>query len=988
MKAHRAGSTVGVFLLTGSEAWIDITKVATPKSFISNYAKSRIGTGKRSPISDVGPGKTSTSTHWMAESGVLDLFVFLGPSPDEILSQYTALTGRTPLPQLFAIAYHQCRWNYISQDDVQDVQTKFDEADIPMDVMWLDIEYAEEHKYMVWDRRYFPEPEAMQEKLASRGRKLVTIVDPHIKRTDDLYIYKEAKELDILQKGPDGKTEFKGHCWTGDSAWTDWFNPDSWPWWIKQFKFDKFIGSTPNLFVWNDMNEPSIFDGPEITMVKDAVHHGGWEHRDVHNINGMLYHRVTAEGLIQRESPSKRPFVLTRAFFAGSQRYGAMWTGDNLGTWAHLASTIPMLLTNGIAGYTFAGSDVGGFFGNPTGDMLVRWYQIGAFSPFFRAHGHIDTKRREPYLFEQPIQGYIRDSIRLRYQLLPAMYTAFYEASTTGMPILRPQYLVFPNDPVGFAIDNQFYFGSTGLLVKPVATEGAEEADIYISDNQPYYDYFNNDLYFGSSTGGAHVKVPAPLESIPVLHRGGSILPRRDLVRRSSILTWKDPVTLVVATDLTGTSANGSIYLDDGESFSNEAGEFVARKFELGPAASGKQTLVLKSRSLVPESAAYSPSANAWAQQIESVTVREVVVLGLASAPSCVRLAGSPSGLEFGWSDGLAATAGRRRAGPGKTASKLVIRDAGAPIALDWDIVFEFGKASEACEAAPAIDYEALMQSPECPIGHYFCPNKGHVSSCILRSRFNDGICDPECCDGSDETDGKVICPNQCAEVGAAAKKEADEQARKVRVGAALRAEYIAFGAKERAKLETEVAKAERELGQVREREVAAQDKLSVLENAEAGEIERQKSSLLYEKIVEMQDVIATLRAQRANLEGHVSDLAGVLADLSKDFNPNYQDMAVLGATRAYKDWQTKNGVQAVEEGVDKEIDPIPVPKDEDGNDLRDYADAELRALEDADPIELMDSVNSRLGQSVLTNTAGCELLILRLTASPARLQR
>lgn len=151
----------------------------------------------------------------------------------------------------------------------------------------------------------------------------------------------------------------------------------------------------------------------------------------------MLFHRATAQGLIEREPVPKRPFVLTRAFFAGSQRYGAMWTGDNLGTWPHLASTVPMLLTSGIAGFPFAGSDVGGFFGNPDGELLVRWYQVGAFSPFFRAHGHIDTKRREPYLFEQPVRGYIRDAIRLRYTLLPALYTAFYEASVSGMPVLR-----------------------------------------------------------------------------------------------------------------------------------------------------------------------------------------------------------------------------------------------------------------------------------------------------------------------------------------------------------------------------------------------------------------------------------------------------------------------------------------------------------------------------------------------------------------------
>lgn len=219
-------------------------------------------------------------------------------------------------------------------------------------------------------------------------------------------------------------------------------------------------------------------------MQKDAIHHGGWEHRDVHNINGMLFQNLTSVGLIEREEVPKRPFVLTRAYYAGSQRYGAAWTGDNLGDWPHLASTVPMLLSNGISGMVFIGSDVGGFFGNPPPEMMTRWYQIGTFSPFFRGHGHIDTKRREPYLFEQPYQGIMRDAIRMRYSIMPAFYTAFFDASRTGMPILRPQYVVFPNDPKGFALDDQFYLGDSGLLVKPVAREGQTEQEMYISDDQ------------------------------------------------------------------------------------------------------------------------------------------------------------------------------------------------------------------------------------------------------------------------------------------------------------------------------------------------------------------------------------------------------------------------------------------------------------------------------------------------------------------------
>ncbi|GAA5893633.1 uncharacterized protein JCM6883_003587 [Sporobolomyces salmoneus] len=954
MKAHRAGSTVGVFLVSASENWIDITKDSTPRSVTSSFKKS-----KNSNSTDLGPTTTTTTTHWMAESGILDLFVFLGPSSQDIFQQYTDLTGKSPLPQLFALAYHQCRWNYLNEDDVLEVQRRFDEADIPVDVIWLDIEYAEEHKYFIWDKRNFPTPEKMQEKLADKGRKLVAIIDPHIKRDPSLYVYTEAQELDILTKQPDGKTEYEGWCWTGSSAWIDCFNPKTWEWWPKMFKFDKFRGSTPNLFIWNDMNEPSVFNGPEITMQKDAIHYGGWEHRDVHNIGGMIYQNLTARGLIEREDPPKRPFVLTRAFYAGSQRFGAMWTGDNLGTWEHLKSTVPMLLTNGIAGMTFSGSDVGGFFGNPGPEMMTRWHQVGAFSPFFRAHGHIDTKRREVYLWDQPYQGIMRDAIRLRYSLLPAMYTSFYESSLSGVPILRPQYVMFPDDSKGFHLDDQFYLGSSGLLVKPVVSEGQTEQELYISDEQPYYHYEDHSIYFGTSSGGSTIKVPAPLSSIPVLHRGGSILPRRDLVRRASTLTWKDPITLVAAVDITGTKASGSIYLDDGESFDNERGQFVYRQFDLEPQGSSK-SLVLRNRPadvpLTTALSSYDPEGNDWAKKISDVVVREIIVLGLASKPSCIRLEGSDVGLEFEWKEGVAATGSRRS--NGKSSSELRIKDADSAIVRNWDLVFKFDSSKEGCSTVvPAIDHDALLESPECPAGRFYCKNEGHIPACILRSRFNDGVCDPECCDGSDETDGKINCPNRCKEVGDAFKKEKAEEERKIRVGSSIREGYIKHGLKEKGKIQVEIEKVRGEIKRLQEKEKSMKRSLEVLENAEAGEIERKKNSVLYSKLTEMQDAIKALREHRANLESHINDLSGILSDLSRDFNPNYQDMAVLGASRAFKEWQTSNGI---DDAVTNEVPTADKIKLDET--LENLSEEDLKALEEEDPLSLIDSLNTRVG--------------------------
>ncbi|KAJ5318042.1 hypothetical protein PENANT_c004G08767 [Penicillium antarcticum] len=559
MQAHRKDSTVGVFWLNAAETWIDIVKSTTTANPLS------LGTSS----------KTNTQTHWISESGRLDLFVFLGPSPKEISKTYGELTGYTQLPQQFAIGYHQCRWNYVTDEDVKEVNAKFDKYQIPYDVIWLDLEYTDDRKYFTWDPLTFPDPKGMQEKLDETERKLVVLIDPHIKKADNYYVSDELRSKNLAVLNKDGEI-YDGWCWPGSSNWVDCFNPAARVWWTALHKYDKFKGSLSNLFIWNDMNEPSVFNGPDMSMPRDNLHYGNWEHRDIHNVNGMTLLNATYEAMLQRKKGEiRRPFILTRSFYAGSQRVSAMWTGDNQATWDHLAASVPMVLTNGIAGFPFAGADVGGFFHNPDKDLLTRWYQAGIWYPFFRAHAHIDTRRREPYLISEPHRSYIAQAIRLRYQLLPAWYTAFHEASVNGTPIVRPQYYAFPDDEQGFAIDDQFYLAATGLLVKPVLTEKTETADVYISDDEKYYDYFDFTVYQGA--GKKHT-VPAPEEKVPVLIQGGHIIPRKDRPRRSAGLMRWDPYTLVITLDKNG-EAEGSLYVDDGETFDYERGAYIHRNF-------------------------------------------------------------------------------------------------------------------------------------------------------------------------------------------------------------------------------------------------------------------------------------------------------------------------------------------------------------------------------------------------------------------------
>ena len=659
MQAHRKDSTVGVFWLNAAETWVDIVKAKISSNPLS------LGIG----------AKVDTNTHWFSESGLLDIFVFLGPKSKDVLHSYAELTGYSQLPQQFAIGYHQCRWNYVTDEDVKDVDRKFDKHNIPYDVIWLDIEYTDGKKYFTWDSHNFADPIGMQKQLGSHDRKLVVIIDPHIKNEGGYSVVDELKAKSLAVNNKENNI-YEGWCWPGSSHWIDCFNPAAITWWQSLFSYSSFKGTSPNTFVWNDMNEPSVFNGPETTMPKDNLHHGNWEHRDVHNINGMTFHNATYTALLHRDPKSpRRPFVLTRSFFAGSQRLGAVWTGDNLASWDHLVASVPMTLASNIAGFPFVGADVGGFFGNPSNELLTRWYQAGTFNPFFRGHAHIDSRRREPYLAGEPYTGIITQAIRLRYQLLPAWYTAFHEAATDGSPIIRPQYYVHPSDEKGFAIDDQFYIGSTGLLAKPVTTEGAQSVDIYISDSEKYYDYFDYTIYSGA---GKTFTITAPLEKIPLLMQSGHIIPRRDRPRRSSGLMRWDPFTLVVVVGKDG-KAEGALYIDDGESFDYQDGAYIHRKFTFSSSAPGGSSVLVSE-----DIATAGKKTKEYLKTMAKVRIEKVVIVG---APSSWESKSEVLVMEDGAREGKKVGLSWKRGEAGK-AAWAVVRDPGVGVGRGWRIEF------------------------------------------------------------------------------------------------------------------------------------------------------------------------------------------------------------------------------------------------------------------------------------------------------------
>ncbi|XP_055018231.1 neutral alpha-glucosidase C isoform X2 [Boleophthalmus pectinirostris] len=561
--AHSSNRTIGAFWLNASETFVNVNYSVTDKDELTPPVKRR----RTQPHTDL---------HWLSECGVIDCRILLGPQPKQVFSQYAQLTGFQSLPPLFALGYHQCRWNYDDEADVKAVDAGFDRHKIPYDVIWLDIEHTDGKRYFTWDPVHFPKPTELQRHLQKKKRKLVVISDPHIKLDPDWSLFLEARDSGHFVKDREGQI-FRGCCWPGESCYLDFTNPATRAWYSRCFSLSNYKGSTSLLFVWNDMNEPSVFDGPEQTMPKDAVHSGGWEHRDLHNLYGFYQHMATAEGLLTRSGGQHRPFVLTRSFFAGSQRFGAIWTGDNVATWDYLKISIPMVLSLSVAGIAFCGADVGGFVQDPDPELLVRWYQAGALTPFFRGHSAKETKRREPWLFGEEVTAAIRDIIQQRYQLLPYWYTLFYWAHTVGQPPLRPLWVEFPTEEDTFTVENEYMIGGA-LLACPITDPGIQQIQVLLPGSEEiWYDVQSLKVH----KGGRTVRLPVTMDTVPVFQRGGTIICRATGSGSCSEDFQKLPLSMTVALN-SQEFAEGNLYLDDGFSFRyHDTKAFCLRMFKM-----------------------------------------------------------------------------------------------------------------------------------------------------------------------------------------------------------------------------------------------------------------------------------------------------------------------------------------------------------------------------------------------------------------------
>ncbi len=548
-----------------------------------------------------------------AAGGELNYYFFYGPHPKKVLEEYTALVGRMPLPPLWSLGYQQSRYSYYPEARVHEIARLFREKKIPADVIYLDIDYQDGNRAFTVDRKLFPNFEGMIRDLSAQGFKVVAITDPHIKKEPDYAPYDQGMAGDHFVKNPNGSV-FVGKVWPGDGVFPEFTLARTREWWGTLYK--DFVNMGIRGF-WNDMNEPTIFSGPGKTLPLDTAHRldngTTTDHRAVHNIYGMLNARATYEGL-RHLRPEERPFVLTRAAFAGTQRYAASWTGDNTSSWNHYRLTIPTLLSLGLSGYPFVGADVGGFLGSPPADLLTRWFELGAFYPMFRNHTTKGTADQEPWVNGPEHEAIRRRYVELRYQLLPYIYTSLEESTRAGIPLMRPIFLEYPDAVAFYGEDREFLFGRD-LLVAPKVFETMDAYDVILPPGE-WYDYWTGaKLHSGRPLG-----VNPPLGLMPLYVRAGAILPEQPVVQYTDEIP-AGPLELRV---YPGSDCHGSLYLDDGKTYAYRLGDYLRVEYSCQPATDSLAITISR------HNARYQP----WWKQVH------LEVFGMEKAPKEVRADG------------------------------------------------------------------------------------------------------------------------------------------------------------------------------------------------------------------------------------------------------------------------------------------------------------------------------------------------------------
>jgi alpha-glucosidase len=536
-----------------------------------------------------------------SEGGPLDYYFLYGPTPKQVLESYAYLTGLPPLPPLWALGFQQSRYSYTPESQARDIAKRLRADAIPSDALYLDIDFQFKNRPFTVDPKTFPDFPDFVSDLRKDHFHLVTITDLHIAHVANQgYLPFDTGEAgNHFVKNPDG-SDFVGIVWPGPAVFPDFTRAPTRDWWgglYINFVTDGVAG------FWNDMNEPSVFDGPGMTMPLDTVHHieePGFTprtatHAEIHNIVGLENARATYEGLLKLR-PDERPFVLTRATYAGGQRYGFTWTGDNAATWNHLRLATQMVLNLGLSGISMAGADVGGFGSSPPPALLTRWVELAAFSPLCRNHATKGSQPHELWASGPEQEAIRRRYIETRYKLLPYIYSLADESSRTGVPMMRAVFLDFPEifapNSGGFEhLDTEFLLGPSLLVAPPPFAETLDDYSVSFPKDYEWYDFWTGlkappspqplpiaagvtAQILGAKIAGPRAIHP-PLETMPVYVRAGSIIPTQPLIQNTDE-TPKGPLELHV---YPGPHCGGSIYLDDGHTFRYRKGEYLRQSF-------------------------------------------------------------------------------------------------------------------------------------------------------------------------------------------------------------------------------------------------------------------------------------------------------------------------------------------------------------------------------------------------------------------------
>lgn len=552
-----------------------------------------------------------------ADGGEINYYFFAGPEPKKIIENYTALTGRMPLPPLWTLGYQQCRYSYFPEKRAYEIVERLREDKIPADTIYFDIDYQNGNAPFTVSREYFPNFEKMIADFKAVGMHTILITDLHIKQQEKGYPpYETGIQQDVFVKRADGSL-FVGPVWPGPSVFPDFTLTRVRDWWGGLYK--DFVAMGASGF-WNDMNEPSVFFTPTKTMPLDNIHRtddgAKHPHTEIHNVFGMQNVRATYDGLRKLQG-DERPFVLTRAAYAGAQRYAATWTGDNSSTWNHLAVSTPQLLSMGLSGYGMVGDDIGGFAGTPTADLLTRWFEVGAFNPIYRDHTAKGTGDQEPWVHGPEHEAIRRRFIEERYRLLPYIYTGIEEMSRTGIPLMRPLFLEYPKLGGLATNDHDFLFGRD-LLVAPVTTEMLDAQSLHLPDGD-WFDYWTAE----KKSSKEELVLHPVLDQMPLYVRAGAIIPMQELVQYTG-QTPEGPLKLRV---YPGPDCTGSLYEDDGHTYAYQRGEVLRVKYSC---ETSEAALTISGST---EKSGYKPW---WSST-------EVKAFGAAAMPKTVKVSGTES---------------------------------------------------------------------------------------------------------------------------------------------------------------------------------------------------------------------------------------------------------------------------------------------------------------------------------------------------------